>query len=596
MLVVAAMTFTGCNCFKKMGKEIESVKFSCTPEVLTLNNGKVDATITINFPVEYFNDKAIVKVTPVIVYADGEVAGAPFFYQGAKVEDNYKVITDGAVTEKVSFKYTPKMRRSTLQLRVEAKCDCKSCEEFTLFNAKTGEALSKDELKILSTSPESKDAQAIRVACGYDLAQGINTLQQDFKYAQIMMDLKDDYKRVTKQEDSVSDITLIEEEGAATKSVKSTNKADIKYAISSSRTAPKAVKSEAIAKFLETVEANSKNERATQKLYAKGYASPDGKEDFNDKLSKSRSESGQKAMAKLLKEYGIETIDVASFGEDWDGFKELVEKSDMEDKNLILQVLSLYSSASQRETEIKNMSAVFNKLRTEILPELRRTQMFNDVDIVGKSDAEMLDLVKAKKYDELTLEEILFISKQVMPWKARVELLEYAAEKYNDARVYNNLGTLYAKMGQTDKAVGSFEKSTSLGSTDAAVSNNLALAALTKGKVGEAKKYESSATPKTKSAIAAAEGNYNPASTQLTGYNKAIACTQKGDYAAAKSAISKDKSADADYLRAVIASKEGNVKVAATQLDSAIKKNKNLSKKASTDVNLLNLFESGYKL
>ncbi|MFR9567061.1 MAG: hypothetical protein SNH13_07385, partial [Rikenellaceae bacterium] len=362
MLAIAVLGFSGCNCTKKMSERFDQVIVKCAPEVMTLNNGKVDATVTLTLPMEYVHPKAIIKVTPVMVYDGGEVATKPFFYQGSKVKENYRVVKGNKLTDNISFDYTPAMRSSKLQLRVEIKCYTKSGKgQFVLLNTNTGKLVSKDELKVLTEKPNSSEATAIRKRCGYWAAKGVNTLQQDLKYGCIMGSAKDSYKRVTN----------------------TTTKADLIYSINSSKVAPKSVKSQDIDAFTANVDAQSKNDRATQKLYAKGYASPDGKETLNDKLSKSRSESGKVAMEKLLKDYGL-SIDAAAYGEDWDGFKELVMKSNIQDKNLILQVLSLYSSATQRESEIKNMTSVFGSLKSEVLPQLRRTQMVNSTDLIGK--------------------------------------------------------------------------------------------------------------------------------------------------------------------------------------------------------------------
>lgn len=568
-LAVVAMTLSGCNCFKKMAKNLDLVEVNCTPEVLTLNNGKVRATFSISFPSGYFNEKAIAKVTPVIVYEGGEVVGTPFFYQGSKVEDNYKVITDGA-TEMVVFDYIPAMRMSSLQLRVEVKCK----DEFELINVNTGAAISSSEKEILESDPSSAEARAILAACGYEIAKGVNTLQQDFKQEQIISMMANNYQRVTN----------------------SVEKADLLYAISSSQVAANASKSEGVETFVSSVDAHSQNDRATQKLSAQGYASPDGPETFNDKLSRSRSESGRETMEKLLKEYNLD-IDAAAYGEDWEGFKELVQNSDIEDKNLILQVLSLYSSSTKREGEIKNMSAVFTSLKTEILPQLRRTQMVNSVDLVGKSDEEMLALVNSKSYDDLTLLEILHITNNdSVDLDTKAELLEYASAKYNDGTAYNNLGVVYAKQGKSQEAIEAFRSAASSGAQPSEVSKNLALSYLMQDDVDEARTYARGADAETRAALDAAQGDYETGATTFSGYNQAVAATMTGDYRTAKTAIASDNSADADYLRAVIASQEGEVKTSASQLNSAISKDSSLAEKAATDVNLLNLFESGYSL
>ncbi len=582
-LAIATMAFSSCNCYKKMAKNLDEVTVNCTPEVLVLNNGKISATVDVKFPSDYFHKDAVVKLTPVMVYEGGEVAGTPVFYQGRKVEDNYKVIVDGA-TETFEFDYTPEMRYSSLQLRVEVKCDCKSCDEFDLVNANTGALISDSEKETLAKDPKSAESLAILKACGYEVAKGVNTMQKDFNYGYgdksdatdgfSMANMPSNYKRVTN----------------------SVEKADLIYSISSSYVAPKASKSEDVEAFKALVDANSKNDRATQKLSAQGYASPDGPENFNDKLSKSRSESGKKAMEKLLKEYGLD-IDAASYGEDWDGFKELVQESNIEDKNLILQVLSLYNSSTQREDEIKNMSAVFSELKSDVLPKLRRTKMVNSVDLVGKSDEEMMAIVASKDFSQLTVLEMLHICNNLTQDNGeKLALLEKAAKEDKNPAAYNNLAIVYSMLGRDADAKKAFDTAAQNGAPAEYTNKNLALLYLSQDNVEEAEKFAANADAKTKAAVAAAQGDYSPAASVLTGYNKAVASVMLGNYSDAKSAIANDKSADADYLRAVIASIEGDVKVSGTQLTSAVAKDSSLAAKAKKDVNLINLFESGFEL
>ena len=373
-------------------------------------------------------------------------------------------------------------------------------------------------------------------------------------------------------------------------------KADIMYAINSSRVTSKAANSDELKAFKENVVETQGNDRATQKLYVNGYASPDGPEKFNDKLSSARSESGKKAAEKLLKGTGMD-LDAASYGEDWEGFKELVAASDIEDKDIILQVLSRYDSSSQRESEIKNMSAVFTALKKEILPKLRRAQLVNSTDIKGKTDAEMMDLINSGRLDELTNEELLYMAESVVENNSgKARIMEYAAKKFNDARAYNNLGVAYANMGEMAKALTAFERAAQLGLNNNEINSNLALAYLANGNMAKAEQYATAADARTKAMIAAAQGNYSPAASTLTGYNAAIANVMNNDLTAAKRAISSDDSAKADYLRAVIASKEGDLETAKAQLRSAVGKDSALAEKAAKDVNLSNLFASGFKL
>lgn len=572
--VAMAAVLTGCNCFSKMAKNQDDVTIACTPDVLALNNGKVEADLTVNYPAKYYNKKAVLKVTPVMVFEGGMVEGATKYFQGEKVKDNYTVVpvNGGSFTQHVEFPYDARMAQSELKLLIEVKCPSGPCKEWTLVNANNGALPTKAEEAALAAG--GKQAEAIKAAFALPVAKGVNTLQSDLAYGDAMSNTANNYKNVT---------TVV-------------TKADIMYAINSSTVARKAADTDELKAFKDNVVAQQGNDRATQKLYVHGYASPDGPEKFNDNLSSARSKSGHKAAEKLLKDTGM-ALDVASYGEDWEGFKELVAASDIDDKDIILQVLSRYDSSTQREAEIKNMSAVFTELKKEILPKLRRAQLVNSTDIKGKTDAEMAALINNGRLDELTNEELLYMAESVLQdKKAQATVLEYAAKKFNDARAYNNLGVVYAKLGDAKNALANIEKAAQLGLNNNELNSNLALANLANGNVAKAQQYAAAADAKTKSLIAAAQGNYSSAAATLSGYNAAIANTMNNDLTAAKKAITADASAKADYLRAVIASKEGDLQTAKAQLQSAISKDASLAVKAAKDVNLANLFASGFKL
>nr|WP_122119870.1 hypothetical protein [Alistipes megaguti] len=563
VLVAAALAFSSCNCFKKMAQNRDDIKLTVTPEILTLNNGIVAADINVTFPEEYFNKKAVIKVTPVIVFEGGEVAGTTKYYQGSKVDENYAVVdktTGGNFSQHVEFAYDPRMDQCELQLRAEIKCPKGKCKEFTLVNLNNGAIPTKEEAAVLAGNDEAAKA-ALAKEFGLTVAYGLNTLQKDLKYGDLMEQMNNDYKKVT---------TVVD-------------KTDLLYAINSSVVTKKNEQNANLDAFKANVDKNLDNDRATQNIAVKGYASPDGPVKFNDKLSKARSESSQKVVAKLLKDAGLE-IDAAAYGEDWDGFKELVEKSNIQDKNLILQVLSLYNSPAEREAEIKNMSSVFEELKKEILPELRRSQIVNSTDLQGLTDAEIMEAYR--NGGELTAEHYLYAAQELTEDPAeQVEILTAASKKYNDARIWNNLGVAQTEVGDKAAALESFEKAAKLDSSKE-LNKNLLLANLANGNTAEAKKYAAAADAESKAAMAAAEGDYKTAAKGLTGYNEAIALVQSNDLAGAKKAIAKDNSAEADYLRAVIAVKEGDLKTAEAQLKSATSKNPELAAKAAKDVNL----------
>lgn len=547
MLASAAVLLSSCNCYKKMAKNADDVNITCTPTVLSLKGNTVSADITVTYPAAYFNKKAVLKVTPVLVFEGGEITGTPKYVQGEKVKDNYTVIAKkqgGSYTQTVTFPYDSRADLCTMELRVEGKCAKGKHSEFTPIAA-------------------------------IPVAQGISTIQKLADNAAGLAIMPDNFKRVT----TIS-------QGA-----------EIMYLINRANVRKGELTKEQIKMFEDFVKEYSNKDRATLgNIYAKGYASPDGPLAFNDKLSKERSQTGQKAISEKLKDVKNAKYDIAAYGEDWEGFKELVSKSNIKDKDLILQVLSMYSSSTQREDEIKNMSSVFNELKKDILPQLRRSVIVNTIDLEGKTDAEMMALVEAGKLDQLNLNELLFVAESIAQDNATKNIvLAYAAEKYNDARAYNNLGIVLTEEGRTADALKCFQKAAQLGEASEALNTNLALANLANGNMAEAQKYAKGADAKAKSLVNAAQGNYNDAAKQLDGMNAAIANTMNKDYAAAKRAIAKDMSAEADYLRAVIASEEGDMRTAEAQLKSAVKKDEKMAKKAMKDIHFKKLFEEGLK-
>ena len=565
VLTMAVVLLSGCNCFKKMAKNRDDVQLTCTPEVLVLNNGKVDADIKVTFPVKYYNAKAVVKVTPVIVFEGGEVAGTTQYFQGSKVDDNYTVIdkkNGGEYTMHVSFPYDERMACSELQLRAEIKCPGGKCKEFTLVNLNDGAIPTKEQAAVLAAG--GAEADALKREFGLTVAQGVNTLQRELNYSSAMQTMASGYQNVITVE----------------------TKASYMYAINSSTLTKKATSTDELTAFQQKAVEQKENDRVKQNIYVKGYASPDGPEKFNDKLSAKRSESGKKAAEKLLEEVGLE-LDAASYGEDWEGFAELVAASDMEDKEVILSVLRSYDSSTDRELQIKNMSQVYDTLKNDILPQLRRAQLINSSDITGKTDDEMIALVRAGKFNELDEKELLHIASTGKLTQAEtIATLEAAAKEYKSAAAYNNLGVAYATAGEGEKAADAFAKAVKAGGNATQLNNNLALVNLMNGNTEAAKTYVNGASKEAKALAAAAEGNYAQAQSQLDGYNAAVAATMNADYTAAKQAIANDKSAKADYLRAVIATKQGDMNAANAELKSAIAKDPAYAEYAKKDVNL----------
>ena len=478
LILAVGVMASSCNCFKKMAKNVDDVIVTCNPEVLTLKGNNIITDVTVSFPEKYYNKKAVAKVTPVLEFEGGSIVGTPQYFQGSKVKDNYIVIDQkmgGSYTMSVSFPYDPRAEVSTLVMVIEGRCN-----------------------------KETEMTEVARIP----VAEGVNTLQNKMNYTSALELMSDKYEKTT---------TISE-------------KANIMYTINQSNVRKNQLTTEQIKALEAFITENVDKDRVTLgSVYANGYASPDGPLALNDKLSKARSESGQKALKNELKKVDGVSYDAAAYGEDWQGFKELVEASNIEDKAMILQILQMTSNPAERDAQIKNMSAVFEQLAKEVLPQLRRTQLV--------------------------------------------------------ASAYNNLGVVNAQMGNWAEASKAFSKASSL-SSDAVINNNLAVGALAEGKIAEAKQYIAGASAEAQALAAVAEGNYAAANGKLSGYNAAVNYVLEGNMSAAKSALAGDKSADAEYLRAVIASLQGNVAEAKAYLKSAIEKNPAMKAKAAKDVNL----------
>ena len=270
-------------------------------------------------------------------------------------------------------------------------------------NLNDGSIPTKEQAAVLR-GMDKRAREALRRDFGLTVAYGLNTLQKRIQYGAVMEPMAHNYKKVK---------TVV-------------TKTDMRYGINSSTVTAENERDANLDIFRMTVDNNLQNDRATQNIAVKGYASPDGPEALNDKLSKARSESSKRLVAKLLSDTGLE-VDAAAYGEDWDGFRELIEQSNIEDKNLILQVLSLYNSPVEREKEIKNLSSVFEELKSDVLPELRRAQIINSTDVQGNTDDEILEAVRSGR--ELTVEEYLYAAGELTKDPEQQVKIRLALEK-----------------------------------------------------------------------------------------------------------------------------------------------------------------------
>ncbi|MCF0174970.1 MAG: hypothetical protein HUJ95_06490 [Bacteroidales bacterium] len=514
LLTIATLalgTVVACSSPEKMAEAYESVVVTCEPAVLEVIAGNIDAEITSTFPAKYFNTDGILEVTPVLVYEGGEQALEPFTYQGEKVKDNYKVVgTDGAqISEKVHFTYVKGMEKATLELRSKASNAKKSVE-----------------------GPTKK------------VADGCNTTYM----------LVDKKGSVSYKADGYQDVIKSQVEG------------QILYNICSAQVNKKELKGASVNAYQEGVKEAIANERKTiTSTDIVAYASPDGKEAYNNKLSADRSKSAEKAYATVAKNTGANNpVNVKSIGEDWEGFQELVAASNIEDKELILRVLSMYSDPAVRESEIKNLSAVYQTLAKDVLPALRRARFIANVEYQNYSAEELATLVNDNidVLDEPALLHAAALSKDNAQKEA---LYKKAIEKFSSDVAQYNLAVLYVKEGKYADAKAAAKK---VENQDADLINLNGVIALNEGDLQAAAeafaKVDSKEANNNAAVVDILNGNYEAAYAKLANCNcccasnnKALACILTDRIDEAEAAI-KCECPTAYYLKAIVAARKGN--------------------------------------
>ena len=531
---VLGLAAVACSSPEKMADMAENVTVKCDPAVLEVVAGEINATVSVTYPADYFHPKAILEVTPVLVYEGGEAAMEPFMYQGEKVTDNYKTIpSEGStVTEKVHFTYVPGMEKGYLELR--------------------GTVMHKNKSVNL---PVKK------------VADGTNTT-----YMLVNKDGKVDYIP-----DSYQEI------------IKQTAEGQILYTINSSTVRNSQLRSESIKSFqeaLDEIKANERKEIVSTDIVA--YASPDGGEELNAKLSDKRSTSAEKAFGKVTKKHEVEApVNVKSIGQDWEGFQELVAQSDIADKDLIIRVLSMYSDPAVREREIKNMSAVYKTLAKEILPELRRARFIANVEFTNYSNEELLQLIE-ENIDVLDEEALLRAASVAKENSAKENVYKKAIEKFNSDRAQYNLAVVYLNEDKLDAAKAALAK---VQDQNAYWQNAMGVVALREGNAAEAAKYFKAAGSQTSKENLAVldilDGNYAAAAEKLADaqgccHNKTLAYILTGQLDKA-AASAKCASPSVSYLKAIIAARQGNAEEVKANLEAAGKVEA-LAERAAKDI------------
>lgn len=537
MIAAVGMFLQSCGSPKKMAESAEEVSVSCNPEVLEVVAGKIKAEVTVTFPEDFFHPKAVVEMVPVLVYEGGETALDPVMLQGEDVTENYQVISKagGSFTRTFEFEYTEGVENSSLELRMTV--------------------IHKDK--------------RIPFVDYYKVADGANATYMLVKKYGTLAYAPDAYQAIINEQ----------------------NEAQILYLINSATVRPSQLKSDeikAFQEFLTSLKADERRELVSTDIIA--YASPDGKEDFNAKLSERRARTASDAFTKKINNKKIDiptSVNTTNVEEDWEGFQELVSNSSIEDKDLILRVLEMYSDPAVREREIKNMSAVYTALKKDILPELRRARFIANIEFTNYSNEELLALVN-DNIEILDEEALLRATSLLENAEQKVAVYSKAVEKFNSERAMINLGVAYLalnKNAEAEKALASVADK-----NNAYYNNAMGVVALRKGDNEAAAAYfGKSNLNEAKYNLAVIDilnGNYSNAAAKLQGagtFNEALADILNGDLKAASKVLGDAQCPCKSYLKAIIAARQGNVEAAEAALANACK-DENLAKRAENDI------------
>lgn len=536
--VIAVALLTSCG---KTMPQPEQVNVN--PNPLAVVGNKVNADITGTFPVKKFNKKGILTVTPVLKFDGRELEGTPVTYVGEKVKENGTLVRykdGGKYRQSASFDYDPAMSQSELYLRFKAR-------------------IGKKEIEV----PEIKVADGLIETAKLAEAEDNETVLTTDKFQRIIQEMQE---------------------------------ADIKFLIQQATLRNSETGSQEIKDLKAAIkDANDDERKAINKLEVSGYASPDGKMDLNTKLAEQRQANAQKFLQQQMKKDKVDAeIEANTTAEDWEGFQKAMEESNIQDKDLVLRVLSMYSDPEEREAQIKNLSNVYKTIADEILPALRRSRLILTTDLIGKSDEEISQLVKEDP-SQLNVEEMLYAATLTEDNAEKKAIYEKAAAQFNDYRAYNNLGMIYFDEGNIAEARRQYNKALELEPNNPDVHYNAALAAMADNDLDKAEEHLGKAAG-TSGDLKAAQGTYYTmkgdykAAKEAYGNsatnNAAVQQILDEDYAGARQTLNnvKEPNGTTAYLLAVVGARTNDRDAVYSNLKVAVERDADLKAKAQKDI------------
>jgi len=550
-LVLSAAVAVLTSCSGKLGP-LSADNFTVTPNPLESQAGQVAATINGSFPEKYMKKKAVVTVIPELRFNGQAVQGQSATFQGEKVQGNDQTISykvGGRYAMKSNFVYQPEMEQSEL---------------FLTFDAKVGK--------------KSVAVPAVKVADGVLATSEL--YKRTLTSAQPALAL-DGFQRVINQKQEANVQFLI-------------NQANLRRSELQNNSVQEFVR------LLNDIAANQETLRLNE-VEVSAYASPDGGYNINERLAGKREDVTAGYVKDQMKKAKTDApLETKYTAEDWEGFQELVRASNIQDKDVILRVLSMYQDPEEREQQIKNISSAFRELADGILPQLRRARMTINYDVIGRNDQQIKDQLQSDAR-QLSVEELLYAGALYGDDLNNAEnAYKKAAEIYpNDARAFNNVALIEYAKGNYSEAANWLQKASRIGTVLPETNANLGLLALQRGDVQGAEALIAKAAGanglnEVLGNLHLAQGKYAQAEQEfgkLQTNSAALAQLLNKNYQAAAQTLASVKNADAitDYLKAIVNARTGNNAAAAQALAAAVAKDPSLAAYAAKDLELVNV-------
>ncbi len=541
LLMLAFIGILGTSC-KSSLKPLTPSHFNVTPSPLETVGNEVPATINGVFPEKWFNSHATVVVTPVLKFEGKELFGVPYAYQGDKVAGNGIIINKnrgGNVAMNFKFEYEPEMRESELYLRFNAKIK--------------GKPVKLPEIKV-----------ADGVVATSALASALNTEPSD---------AEDRFQRIIQEKQDANILFLIQQADLRSSEL---NKRDI-------------------AAWKKRVKEAYMDDRQNVDIEVSAYASPDGGLSLNERLAAERERRTSTYLDEELRKQEVNTdINARYTAQDWEGFRQLVESSNLQDKDLVLRVLSMYEDPETREKEIKNISFVFEELAETILPQLRRSRLTANIEIIGKSDDEIMSIWRSNP-KELNVEELMYAATLTEDATEKEKIYQYLTAYYpQDYRAWNNIGTSFYRAGELDKAMQAYNRALQVNAQAPEPNVNLALLALNDNETDKAEELLGTASgaknlEQAMGLLFLKNGQYTQAEEafgDVKTNNAALAQLLTNNYNKALETLKSVENPDATtaYLMAVIAARTNNFNDVADNLRTAIQRDSAMRMQAASDL------------